>query len=108
MNRKLKQVAMRASRANKSLFQGSSSSSSRREAMLRCARGEEEHGGEEEWHGEEEQGGEKRGDKEEEEADLEHLLRQTWRSHVVAPPIAPAREEDRVLIRPLGDKYVHI
>jgi hypothetical protein len=102
MNRKLKQVAMRASRANNSFFQGSSSSSSRREAMLRCARGEEE------WHGEEEQGGEKRGDKEEEEADLEHLLRQTWRSHVVAPPIAPAREEDRVLIRPLGDKYVHI
>jgi hypothetical protein len=36
MNRKLKQVAVRASRASKSLFEGSSSSNSRREAMLRC------------------------------------------------------------------------
>jgi hypothetical protein len=25
-------------------------------------------------------------------------------AHVVAPPIAPAREEDRILIRPLGDR----
>jgi hypothetical protein len=85
MNRKLKQVTARASRASKSLFLGSSSSSSRREAMLRCARGEEEHG-------------------EEEDAELECALRQTWRSHVVSPPIAPEREEDRVLIRPLGDR----
>jgi hypothetical protein len=91
MNRKLKQVTTRASRASKSLFLGSSSSSSRREAMLRCARGEEEHG-------EEEQRGE------EEDAELECALRQTWRSHVVSPPIAPEREEDRVLIRPLGDR----
>jgi hypothetical protein len=36
MNRKLKQVAMRVRRASKSLFHGSSSSSNRREAMLRC------------------------------------------------------------------------
>jgi hypothetical protein len=36
MNHKLKQAAARASRASKSLFQGSSSSSNRREAMLRC------------------------------------------------------------------------
>jgi hypothetical protein len=42
MNRKLKQVAARASRAGKSLSQGCSSSSSRGEAMLRCARAEEE------------------------------------------------------------------
>jgi hypothetical protein len=86
MNRKLKQVTARASRASKSLFLGSSSSSSRREAMLRCARGEEEQRGEEE------------------DAELECALRQTWRSHVVSPPIAPEREEDRVLIRPLGDR----
>jgi hypothetical protein len=116
MNHKLKQVTTRASRANKSLFQGSSSSSSRQEAMLRCARGEEEEeqrdeeeqGGEEEWHGEEEQGGEEEQRGEEEEAKLERLPRLTWRSHLVAPPIAPAREEDRVLIRPMGDTLVHI
>jgi hypothetical protein len=42
MNHKLKQVAVRASRARKSLFQGSSFSSSRRDAMLRCVRGEEQ------------------------------------------------------------------
>jgi hypothetical protein len=42
MNLKLKQVAARASRASKSLFQGSSSSSSRCEAMLSCARADEE------------------------------------------------------------------
>jgi hypothetical protein len=35
-------------------------------------------------------------------------MRQTQRSHMVAPPIAPAREEDRVLISPLDDKCVHI
>jgi hypothetical protein len=51
-----------------------------------------------EQHGEEEQRGEK------EEVELEHLLRPTQRSHVVAPPIVPAQEEDRVLIQPLGDR----
>jgi hypothetical protein len=123
MNRKLKQVVARASRANKSLFQGSSSSSSRREAMLRCAHGEEgrrsitfqrsddeeeeqgaeeEQGGEEEWRGEEaENVGE---GPNEEEAELERVPRQTRRIHMVVPPIAPAQEDDRVLIRPLGDQ----
>jgi hypothetical protein len=96
MNRKLKQVTATASRASKSLFQGSSSSSSRREAMLRCACGEEEER-EAEQRGEEERG-------EEEEAEFERLPRQTQRSHVVAPRISPAQEEDRVLIRPLGDR----
>jgi hypothetical protein len=52
---------------------------------------------EEEWRGEEQRG------EEEEEAELERLPRQT-RSHMVAPPIVPAQEEDRVLIRPLGDR----
>jgi hypothetical protein len=50
------------SRASKSLFQGTSSSSSRRDAMLRCAHGEEQQhpiafqrsDDEEEQHGEEE------------------------------------------------------
>jgi hypothetical protein len=60
--------------------------------------GEEEQGGEEEWHGEEDWCGE------EEEAELECLPRQIWRSYVVAPHIAPSREEDRVLIRRLGDR----
>jgi hypothetical protein len=53
---------------------------------------------EEEWRGEEQRG------EEEEEAELERLPRQTWRSHMVAPPITPAQEEDRVRIRPLGDR----
>jgi hypothetical protein len=48
--------------------------------MFRCARGEEE------------------------EVELEHLSMQTRRSHVVSPPITPTREEDRVLIKPLGDR----
>jgi hypothetical protein len=39
-----------------------------------------------------------------EEAELERVPRQTRRSHMVPPPIVPAREEDRVLIRPLGDR----
>jgi hypothetical protein len=65
-----------------------------RSSVLRRSRG-----GEEEWRGEEEQRGEKG-----EEAELEHVPRQTRRSHVVAPPIAPAQEDDRVLIRPLGDR----
>jgi hypothetical protein len=42
MNYRLKQVTTRASRASESLFQGSSSSSRRQEAMLRCARVDEE------------------------------------------------------------------
>jgi hypothetical protein len=58
MNHKLKQVAARASRASKSLFQWSSFNSSRQEAMLRCACGEEEQRGEEEQQHGEEQGGE--------------------------------------------------
>jgi hypothetical protein len=108
MNRKLKQVVARASRASKSLFQGSSSRSNRRETMLRCVDGEEEEqcGEEEEQqHVEEEQAGEQEWHREEEEeAELEDVPRQTQRSHMVAPPIAPARQEDRVLIRPLGDR----
>jgi hypothetical protein len=93
--------------------------------MLRCARGEEgrhsiafqrtddeeeescaeeEYGGEEEWHGEEAENVGEEPNEEEEEAKLECLPRQTQRSHVVGPPIAPEREEDRVLIRPLGDQ----
>jgi hypothetical protein len=43
-------------------------------------------------------------DDNEEHADLECVMWQTRRSHVVAPPIAPAWKEDRVLIKPLGDK----
>jgi hypothetical protein len=39
-----------------------------------------------------------------EEAALERVPRQTRRSHVVAPPPAPTWEEDRVLIRPVGDQ----
>jgi hypothetical protein len=125
MNRKLKQVTPRAIMASKSLFQGSSSSSSGREAMLRCARDEqrsiafqrsddeeEEERGEDEERGEEERRGEEAenvGDgpnveEEGEEAELEHVPRLTRRSHMIAPPIAPAREEDRVPIRPLGDR----
>jgi hypothetical protein len=43
----------------------------------------------------------------EKEVEVERVMRQTRRSHVVAPPIAPAREENRVLLRPLGDsKYI--
>jgi hypothetical protein len=105
MNRKLKQVAVSTSRASKSLFQESSSGSSRREAMLRCVCGEEEQRGEEEeQRGKEEQGGEEERCGEEEEVELEHLSRQTRMSHVVAPPIAPAREEYRVLIMLMGDR----
>jgi hypothetical protein len=40
----------------------------------------------------------------EKEVEVERVMRQTRRSHVVAPPIAPAREENRVLLRPLGDR----
>jgi hypothetical protein len=92
-----------------------------REAMLRCACDEEEEcsiafqrsdNGEEEERGEEEQHGEEaenvgegpNDDDESEEAELECVPRQTRRSHVVAPPIVPAREEDRVFIRPLDDR----
>jgi hypothetical protein len=76
--------------------------------MLRYARGEEQQcpiafqrsdDEEEEERGEEEGCGEEadnvgEGSNEEDEAKLEHVPRQTQRSHVVAPPIAPAREED--------------
>jgi hypothetical protein len=91
--------------------------------MLRCACGEEEEcliafqrSDDEEEHqrGEEEERGEKvenvgEGSNEEEEegkeeAELECVLRQTQRSHVVAHPIVPAWEEDRVLIRPLNNR----
>jgi hypothetical protein len=78
--------------------------------MLRCVHDEEwcsitfQRSGDEE----KEQRGEEVenvGEEEEgEEAELECVPRQTRRSHVVAPPIASAREEDRVLIRPLGDR----
>jgi nitrate reductase cytochrome c-type subunit len=67
--------------------------------MLRCVHSEEEERGEEEQRGEKEQHGE-----EEEEDELERVPRQTRRSHVVAPPIVPAWEGDRVLIKPLGDR----
>jgi hypothetical protein len=80
--------------------------------MLRCAHGEEEQrpitfqrsdDEKEDQRGEEaENVGE--GPNEEEKAELERVPRQTQRSHVVAPPIVPAREEDRILIKPLGDK----
>jgi hypothetical protein len=88
------------SRASKSLFQESSSSSSRRDAMLRCAHGEEQQCpiSFQRSDDEEEAG------LNEEEGELECVLRQTQRSHMVAPPIVPTREEDRVLIRPLGDR----
>jgi hypothetical protein len=39
-----------------------------------------------------------------EEAELERVPTQTHMSHVVASPIAPTREDDRVLIRSLGDR----
>jgi hypothetical protein len=95
----------RASRVGKSLFQGSSSSSNRREVMLRCARDEEQCSIAFERFDDEER--ERCGEDVEnvgEEAELEHVLRQTRRSHVVAPPIASTREEDTVRIRPLGDR----
>jgi hypothetical protein len=77
--------------------------------MLRCVHDEErcsitfQRSGDEE----KEQRGEEVenvGEEEGEEAELECVPRQTRRSHAVAPPIASAREEDRVLIRPLGDR----
>jgi hypothetical protein len=63
---------------------------------------EEEQHGEEEWRREEVEnvGEEEKG----EEAEFERVPRQTRRRHVVAAPIASAREEDRVLIRPPGDR----
>jgi hypothetical protein len=73
--------------------------------MLRCAHADEE---EEQQHVEkeqhqraEEEGEQQRG---EEEAALERVPRQTQRRHVVAPPVAPAQEEDGVLIRLVGGK----
>jgi hypothetical protein len=41
---------------------------------------------------------------ESEEAEVECVTTQTQWSHMVASPIAPAREENRVLIKPLGDR----
>jgi hypothetical protein len=83
--------------------------------MLTCAHDEEQRSitfqrsndEEEEQHGEEERRGEEVenvGEEECEEAKLERVPRQTQRIHVVAPPIAPTREENRVLIRPLSDR----
>jgi hypothetical protein len=43
-------------------------------------------------------------DESEEEAEVEPVMRQTQRSHMVSPFIAPTREEDRVLIKPLGER----
>jgi hypothetical protein len=67
---------------------------------------EEERCGEEEQCGEEAEnvgeGPNEEEDDNKEQAKLEHVTRQTPRSHVVAPPIAPAQEEDRVLIKALG------
>jgi len=31
-------------------------------------------------------------------------LRSTWKSHYISPPPAPMREDDRVLIIPVGDR----
>jgi hypothetical protein len=76
--------------------------------MLRCAHGEEEQCGEDEERGEEAEnvgeGPNEEEDEGEEEAKLERVLRQTQRSHMVAYPIAPAHEQDRVPIKPLGDR----
>jgi hypothetical protein len=86
--------------------------------MLRCARGKKKQHSiafqrsddeeEEEQRGEEENVGEGPNKKEEgEEDELERVLRQTQRSHMVAPPIPSTREEDRVLVWPLCDsKYI--
>jgi hypothetical protein len=73
--------------------------------MLRCVHDEEQCSITFQRSGDEEK--EQRGEEVEnvgEEAELECVPRQTQRSHVVAPPISSAREEDRVLIRPLGDR----
>jgi hypothetical protein len=82
--------------------------------MLRCACGEEDprpiafqrsnDEEEEERCGEEAENVGEGPNEEQPEAKLEHVSRQTHRSHVVAPPIAPAREDDRVLIRPVGNR----
>jgi hypothetical protein len=64
--------------------------------MLRCVHTDEDEAEQRIEEEEEEQCGE------EEEAELEHVSRQTRRSHMVAPPPVPAREEDRVLIRSVG------
>jgi hypothetical protein len=121
MNHKLKQVVVRASRASKLLFQESSSSNNRRDALLRCVHPElddhaitfqrfddeeEEQRGEEERHGEEVKNvgeglNEEEVESEEEaEVEVEHVTGQTQRSHMVTPPIEPAREEDMVLLKP--------
>lgn len=120
MNRKVvKKVAERAGKATKSLFRGSSSSGSRREALLRCLedeRGEEENennGGREEeendnndGRGEEENENNEDDDSGEDEDDneVDVVRRQIRKSHVVAPPSVPVREDDKVLIKPFGDR----
>jgi hypothetical protein len=43
-------------------------------------------------------------DEGEEEAKVERVMRQTRRSHMATPSIAPVWKDDRVLIKPLGDK----
>jgi archaellum component FlaD/FlaE len=69
---------------------------------------EEEENGEEERRVEEEtnveEGPNEEKDEGEEEAEVERVMRQTQRSHMAAPPIAPVWKDDRVLIKPLGDK----
>ncbi|KAG2543386.1 hypothetical protein PVAP13_9NG742977 [Panicum virgatum] len=128
MNRRIKEVANRvvtkASKASKSLFQGSSSSSTRREALMRCLHPElqdtpiEDEGGQEDEGGEEEESGQEEedegGEEEEEEDDEDSLGGDSARSsefmrlrlrksHVVCPPSIPTRPDDRVLIIPTGD-----
>jgi hypothetical protein len=133
MNRRIKEaakgVALRASKAGKSLFQGSSSSSSRREALLRCvdpdlsgapiALQRDDHEDEDV---DSEEGGMEGGEEHHEEDDESDedttdgdsadgsgvTQKQTRKSHVVAPPSVPTRAEARVLIRPVGDRYAYL
>jgi len=135
MNRRIKEVANRvvtkASKASKSLFQGSSSSSTRREALMRCLHPElqdtpialqrsddedEEYeggeGGEEEEGGQEDEGGEEEEEEDDEDSlggdsarSSEFMRLRLRKSHVVCPPSIPTRPDDRVLIIPTGDGY---
>ena len=135
MNRKFKQAVERVGKASKFAFRGSSSSGSRREALLRCLEpkltdrpiafqrsdDEEDERREDEIennneHGEEEvENNDERGEQNENNEDDDSgededgnevavVRRQIRRSHVVAPPSVPVREEDKVLIKPLGDR----
>ena len=36
------------------------------------------------------------------------VRRRFRRSHNVAPPPVPRREEDKIVIRPVGDRFVHL